>query len=139
MSEHGQNGERGAVRRDDWAEDQHDVEVQDEHGRAVRKARLAGGVDGIARFHELIAGFLPDGADPSQVLVCIETDRGPWVRALVSAGYQVFGLNPKQAARRRELLSLSGGTCARAFGTPCIHEHACFSELERDYDLRCRT
>ena len=67
---------------DDWAEDHHDVEVQDEHGRPVRTARLPEGVDGMARFHELVAGFLPDDATPSDVLVCIETDRGPWVRAL---------------------------------------------------------
>lgn len=93
---------------DDWAEDHHDVEVQDEQGRAVRTARLPEGVDGIARLHELIAAFLPQDCDPSRVLVCIETDRGPWVRALVAAGYQVYGVNPKQAARHRELLSLSG-------------------------------
>ena len=88
---------------DDWAEDHHDVEVQDEHGRAMRTARLPEGVDGMTRFHELVARFLPDDADPSQVLVCIETDRGPWVRALIAAGYQVYGVNPKQAARHREL------------------------------------
>ncbi len=28
-----------------------------------------------------------------------------------------------------EKRKLSIGICARAFGTPCIHEHACFSEL----------
>jgi transposase len=68
----------------------------------------------MARFHELIAGFLPDDADPSQVLVCIETDRGPWVRALVATGYQVYGVNPKQAARHRELMSLSGAKSDKA-------------------------
>ncbi|SIN40615.1 IS110 family transposase [Micromonospora cremea] len=93
---------------DDWAEDHHDVEVQDQHGRVMRTARLPEGVDGMARFHELVAGFLADDAEPAQVVVCIETDRGPWVRALVAAGYQVFGVNPKQAARHRELVSLSG-------------------------------
>ncbi|WP_346539597.1 IS110 family transposase [Micromonospora sp. DPT] len=93
---------------DDWAEDHHDVEVQDQHGRVMRTVRLPEGVDGMARFHDLVAGFLPDDATPAQVLVCIETDRGPWVRALVAAGYQVFGVNPKQAARHRELVSLSG-------------------------------
>ncbi|MFI7609595.1 IS110 family transposase [Micromonospora sp. NPDC049366] len=93
---------------DDWAEDHHDVEVQDQNGRVMRTARLPEGVDGMARFHDLVAGFLPDDATPAQVLVCIETDRGPWVRALVAAGYQVFGVNPKQAARHRELVSLSG-------------------------------
>lgn len=99
---------------DDWAEDHHDVEVQDEEGRAVRTARLPEGVVGMARFHELIATFLPEDADPAQVLVCIETDRGPWVRALIAAGYQVFGVNPKQAARHRELLSLSGAKSDKA-------------------------
>jgi transposase len=99
---------------DDWAEDHHDVEVQDEHGRAMRTARLPEGVDGMARFHELVGRFLPDDADPCQVLVCIETDRGPWVRALVAAGYQVYGVNPKQAARHRELVSLSGAKSDKA-------------------------
>jgi transposase len=99
---------------DDWAEDHHDVEVQDEHGRALRAARLPEGVEGIARFHDLIARFLPDGADPSRVLVCIEVDRGPWVRALIAAGYQVYGVNPKQSARHRELMSLSGAKSDKA-------------------------
>ncbi|MBO3751288.1 IS110 family transposase [Streptosporangiaceae bacterium NEAU-GS5] len=99
---------------DDWAEDHHDVEVQDSDGRAMRTARLPEGVDGMGRFHELIAAFLPEQADPGQVLVCIETDRGPWVRALIAAGYQVFGVNPKQAARHRELVSLSGAKSDKA-------------------------
>ncbi|HWS36444.1 MAG TPA: IS110 family transposase [Actinoplanes sp.] len=99
---------------DDWAEDHHDVEVQDEHGRAIRTARLPEGVDGMTRFHELVARFLPDDAKPSDVLVCIETDRGPWVRALISAGYQVYGVNPKQAARHREGMSLSGAKSDKA-------------------------
>jgi transposase len=99
---------------DDWAEDHHDVEVQDEHGRAVRTARLPEGVDGMARFHELVGRFLAGDADPAQVLVCIETDRGPWVRALIAAGYQVYGVNPKQAARHRELVSLSGAKSDKA-------------------------
>jgi transposase len=99
---------------DDWAQDHHDVEVQDEHGRAIRTARLPEGVDGMTRFHELVAGFLPDDAKPSHVLVCIETDRGPWVRALVAAGYQVYGVNPKQPSRHREGMSLSGAKSDKA-------------------------
>jgi transposase len=99
---------------DDWAEDHHDVEVQDEHGRTLRAVRLPEGVDGMARFHDLVAGFLPEDATPARVLVCIETDRGPWVRALVAAGYQVYGVNPKQAARHRELVSVSGAKSDKA-------------------------
>jgi transposase len=99
---------------DDWAEDHHDVEVQDERGRVLKAVRLPEGVAGMTRFHELVAAFLADDAVPSQVVVCIETDRGPWVRALAAAGYQVYGVNPKQAARHRELLSLSGAKSDKA-------------------------
>ena len=81
---------------DDWAEDHHDVEVQDQHGRTLRTARLPEGVGGMARFHDLVAGLLPDDATPARVLVCIETDRGPWVRALIAAG---VGVGPATACR----------------------------------------
>ena len=72
---------------DDWAEDHHDLEVQDDQGRVMRAARLPEGVAGMARFHELVAKFLADDDGSGQVLVWIETDRGPWVRALIAAGY----------------------------------------------------
>jgi len=42
------------------------------------------------------------------VLVGIETDRGPWVQALVAAGYTVYPLNPVQVARYRERHSTGG-------------------------------
>ncbi|TYB66655.1 IS110 family transposase [Nonomuraea sp. PA05] len=93
---------------DDWAEDHHDVEVQDEAGKVLKRVRLPEGMAGIARLHDLVGRFVAEDADPSQVLVCIETDRGPWVRALVAAGYRVFGVDPKQAARHREILGSSG-------------------------------
>ena len=99
---------------DDWAEDQHDIEVQDLQGRTIRTARLPEGVDGVARFHELVASCLEPDADPSQVVVCIETDRGPWVRALAAAGYQVYAVNPKQAARHRETMTMSGAKSDKA-------------------------
>jgi transposase len=47
-----------------------------------------------------------DGA--GQVKLGIETDRGPWVQALIAAGYTVFAVNPLQAARYRERLGVSG-------------------------------
>ncbi|HEX6876521.1 MAG TPA: IS110 family transposase [Nocardioidaceae bacterium] len=100
---------------DDWAQDHHDIEIQDESGRRIAKARLPEGVAGMARLHALIGEHLPDldaGADgdpvASQVAVGIETDRGPWVRALVAAGYRVFAVNPLQAARFRQRHSVSG-------------------------------
>jgi transposase len=93
---------------DDWAEDHHDVEIQDQDGTVVKRVRLPEGMAGITRFHDVVGRFVDQDADPSQVLVCIEVDRGPWVRALVAAGYRVFGVDPKQAARHREILGSSG-------------------------------
>jgi hypothetical protein len=39
--------------------------------------------------HELVAAHVPEDAEPGQVVVGIETDRGPWVQALLASGYQV--------------------------------------------------
>ena len=64
---------------DDWAEDQHDVEVMDEAGKVLAKRRLAGGVAGIAQLHELIGRHLGEDADAAEVVIGIETDHGPWV------------------------------------------------------------
>ena len=38
----------------------------------------------------------------------IETDKGPWVQALVAAGYVVYAVNPRQVARYRDRHSSSG-------------------------------
>jgi hypothetical protein len=93
---------------DDWAEDHHDVELMDQSGRVLAKRRLPEGVEGMARLHELIGEQLGEDADDAEVLVGIETDRGPWVAALVAAGYTVFGVNPLQASRYRERHGVSG-------------------------------
>lgn len=93
---------------DDWAEDHHDVEVMDEAGKVLAKRRLPEGVAGIAQLHELIGRHLGEDADEAEVIVGIETDRGPWVTALVTAGYLVFPVNPLQASRYRERLGVSG-------------------------------
>jgi transposase len=98
---------------DDWAEDHHDVELVDEAGRRWGKARLREGVSGITRLHELIAAALGQDADPGQVVIGIETDRGPWVQALLAAGYQVDAINPLQAARYRQRYSTSGAKSDR--------------------------
>ncbi|SQD96952.1 IS110 family transposase [Parafrankia sp. BMG5.11] len=93
---------------DDWAEDHHDVEVMDASGRRLGKARLPEGVAGMTRLHAMIGEQVGDDPDAVEVLVGIETDRGPWARALVAAGYQVFAINPLQASRYRERHAVSG-------------------------------
>ena len=95
---------------DDWASDHHDVEVMDSSGATLATARLPEGVAGMARLHAMIASQAGDRAEEEdvQVLVGIETDRGPWVQALTAAGYLVFGVNPLQAARYRQRHAVSG-------------------------------
>jgi hypothetical protein len=93
---------------DDWAEDHHDVELMDAAGRVLAKRRLPEGVAGMARLHEMIGQQLGEDADDAEVVIGIETDRGPWVAALVAAGYTVFGVNPLQASRYRERHGVSG-------------------------------
>jgi transposase len=92
---------------DDWAEDHHDIEVMDEAGRVLVKKRLPEGVAGIGQLHELIGRFVPADGDV-EVQVGIETDRGPWVAALIAAGYTVFAVNPLQASRYRGRHGVSG-------------------------------
>jgi hypothetical protein len=93
---------------DDWAEDHHDVEVMNEAGKVLAKRRLPEGVAGMARLHELVGQHLGEDADGAQVVVGIETDHGPWVAALVAAGYTVHAVNPLQASRYRERHGVSG-------------------------------
>jgi len=101
---------------DDWAEDHHDVELVDETGRRLSRARLPEGIAGMTRLHEMLAEHLDQDTVDAQtgtlaegaVIVGIETDRGPWVSALVAAGYQVYAINPLSAARYRERHSTSG-------------------------------
>jgi transposase len=93
---------------DDWAEDHHDVELMDEAGRTLARARLPEGAAGMTRLHVMIGEQLGEDAGDAEVRVGIETDRGLWVQALAAAGYQVFGVNPLQVARYRERHSVSG-------------------------------
>ena len=93
---------------DDWAEDHHDVELQDAAGRRLASVRLDEGIAGISRLHELIGHQLPEDTEATQVAIGIETDRGPWVAALVASGYRVYAINPLQVARYRERHSVSG-------------------------------
>ena len=89
----------------DWAEAHHDVHVQSEDGRRLSGGRLSEGVEGIARFHEMVGVH---AQEPDEVVIGMETDRGLFVGALVAAGYQVFAVNPMSTSRYRDRHSTSG-------------------------------
>lgn len=93
---------------DDWAENHHDVELMNPVGKKLARARLPEGVDGITRLHALIGEHLDVGGEADAVVIGIETDRGPWVAALIAAGYSVYAVNPLQAARYRDRHTVSG-------------------------------
>jgi len=99
---------------DDWAEAHHDIEIETDEGRVVARRRLPEGLAGITMLHELVAEHLDPAAEPDQVLIGIETERGPWVQALLAAGYVVFAINPIQVARYRERHSTSGANSDQA-------------------------
>lgn len=90
---------------DDWAEAHHDICVLDEQGKMLAKRRVPEGVEGIRQFHALVADH---AIDPAEVIVGIETDRGLFVQALVTAGYQVYAINPFAASRYRDRHNVSG-------------------------------
>jgi transposase len=89
----------------DWAEAHHDVFVEDETGRRLGGGRLPEGIEGVARFHALVADHVEE---PAEVIVATETDRGLFVGSLVAAGYTVLAVNPLSVSRYRERHSTSG-------------------------------
>jgi transposase len=93
---------------DDWAEAHHDIEIVDGDGRLLAKRRLPEGIDGLTAMHALVADHLEEDTYPGDVLIGIETDRGPWVQALIASGYTVYAVNPLQVARYRERHGTAG-------------------------------
>ena len=100
---------------DDWSEGYHEVELMDAPGRRLAQAWLPAGVAGMARLHAMIGAALGEHAE---VAVGIETDRGPWVAALIAAGYTVYAINPLRVARYRERHGVSGANSDAADAHP---------------------
>jgi transposase len=74
----------------------------------LARRRVPEGVSGLAQVHALVADHLGDDDEPGSVLIGIETDRGPWVQALVATGYTVYPINPLQVSRYRQRHATSG-------------------------------
>ena len=90
---------------DDWAEGHHDAYLMDEGGTRLGFARVPEGLEGVARFDQMVAEH---ASDPREVVVGVETDRGLWVGALIAAGYRVYAINPMAVSRYRDRHRLGG-------------------------------
>lgn len=88
-----------------WAEDHHDVCIEDRDGRKLAGGRLPNGVERVARFHELIAAHVEDAGEDT---IATEADRGLFVAAMVAAGHIVLAINPRSTSRYRDRYSTSG-------------------------------
>jgi hypothetical protein len=89
----------------DWAEDHHDVCVMAEDGRVLGRRRVPDTVSGLGELHQLVSEH---AKEEEPVVVGIEIDRGLVVTALLSAGYEVFAINPMASARYRDRHATSG-------------------------------
>lgn len=83
----------------DWSEEGHSVELQAANGDRLKQLRIGTGIEGLSKLQEAI---LEQEVAPEQVVVAIETSRGPLVNALVGSGYLVYAVNPLTSARARE-------------------------------------
>ncbi|CAN5658382.1 IS110 family transposase [soil metagenome] len=90
---------------DDWSENHHDVCLMDDAGSVLAAARLPEGLEGMEALHALLGDH---AEEPEEVVVGIETDHGMWVGALVTAGYEVFAINPLAVNRYRDRHATSG-------------------------------
>jgi transposase len=89
----------------DWAEAHHDICVLDASGSVLAKRRIAEGLEGVGQLHALLADH---AAEPTDVVIGTETDRGLLVGALLAAGYQVYAINPLAASHYRARHATSG-------------------------------
>jgi hypothetical protein len=75
-------------------------------GLVYAKRRVPDSVGGIGELHALVAEHADE--DDDEVVVGIEVDRGLLVGSLVTAGYEVFAINPMAVARYRDRHATSG-------------------------------
>lgn len=90
----------------DWAESHHEVALVDEQGDVIARARIDTGAQG---FTTLLALIAEHGGTATDTPVAIETDKNLIVVALADAGFTVYPINPRAAARYRERHGQAGG------------------------------
>jgi hypothetical protein len=103
----------------DWSEAQHDVAIVDDQARIVARARVTDDAAGFGQLLELLAEH--DDGERARIEIAIETDKGLFVAALVAAGFTLFPINPRAAARYRERHGQAGGKSDRGDAVMLAH------------------
>ena len=86
---------------------QHDVATVDRQGRVIVRARAADDAVGLSQLLERLA----DHGDGESIEIGI--DKGLVVAPLTAAGFMLFAINPRAAARYRECHGQAGGKSDR--------------------------
>lgn len=90
----------------DWGSQSHFVCVIDQDNRIVGENSFKHSGEGLLNMGEWIAKITGSGA--GKVAAGIEVTRGPVVENLMSRGFDVHSINPKQLDRFRDRFSLAG-------------------------------
>jgi len=85
--------------------------IVDDQARVFARARVADDAAGFGQLLELLAEH--GEGEPTRIEIAIETDKGLFVAALVGAGFTLFSINPRAAARYRERHGQAGGKSDR--------------------------
>lgn len=104
----------GLFAGDGRAGEHHDVEVMNEAGKVPAGKRLPEGAAGMSRLHGLIGRHVPGDADDAEVVIGIQTGRGPWGRGSDRRSLQGVPGEPAAGLRYRGRHAVSG---AKSDGT----------------------
>ena len=92
------------------------MEVTNEQGQVLAKARLPEFVAGMARLHELTGQHLGEGAEDAEVAIGIETYSGPWMAYRATAT-----VTAAAAALRLGLKGRRDGVSDAGVGSDRVH------------------
>jgi transposase len=90
----------------DWGHTQHRACIVDSQGQVLGQEPFEQSVTGLARLTAWLLGS--ESRSPHQIKVAIERPDGPVVEILLSAGFTVYALNPKQLDRFRDRHTVAG-------------------------------
>jgi transposase len=90
----------------DWASDKHDVAIVGPDRKVRKKRQFDHDGQGLADMANWIVEVA--NCDPSSIAIGIEIPRGAVVETLLSRGFDVFSINPKQSDRFRDRYTMPG-------------------------------